>query len=120
VKSAIDAALTPAKLVIDGTTTAVNAVIDAVKALIDWIAKIDFPDINLPGNPFGRPIAGGGGGGGAGTPYTQAPLFPGNPIIFEFHTTVEGDTDPDAAAQRIIQKVSQYLERNGQTLAITA
>lgn len=117
VKTAVSNALTPAKLVIDGIATAVQSVIDAVKTLIEWIAKIDFPDFpDL--NPLDRPVYQPPGGGGGQPNYGPAPLFPGQPIVFQF--TVEGDTDPDAAAQRIIQRVSQYLQRNGQTLSITA
>jgi hypothetical protein len=117
VQTAVDNALTPAKVIIDGVKGAIDSVIDAVQSLIGWIGKVDFPDIHIPGL---RTIAGGGFGGFGGNDNTgKDTVLLGGPQLIGVQLTVNGDTDPDAAAQRIIQTLSRYLERQGKSLVIT-
>lgn len=120
IKSAADLALTPVKLQIDVVKGAIDLVVGAVKDLIDWISKIDFPD--FPDiNPFGRSLAGTGGTGFGFGGKDQGPLLgmPEPGTFIQIPITVQGDTDPDAAAERILQQLSRYLERQGKTLVVT-
>lgn len=113
VRTAVDLALTPAKLTIDAITTAVGFVIDAVQDLIGWIDRIDFPDVpDL--NPFGRSAA--TSSRGAGLPGLETPAA--TPVALSFQ--IQGDTDPDGAAERIIQKLDRYLQRRGLQLVIAS
>jgi hypothetical protein len=80
----------------------IDTAIGWVKSLIDWISKIDFPDIPDI-NPFGRTVATGLPTATAGT--VSAPVT--------INLTVNGAIDADGTAQTIITLLDQYLRRTG-------
>jgi hypothetical protein len=80
----------------------IDTAIGWVKSLIDWIGKIDFPD--LPDiNPFGRTITSGG--------TTATAAIAAAPVTVNL--TVNGAVDADGTAQTIITILDQYLRRTG-------
>jgi phage-related protein len=83
--------------------TPINLVIDAVQSLIDWIGKIDFPDIpDIPG--FGRTAAGSGGGFGVGG-FSPAALHAGAADPRAVTVNVTGYVGDEARLAREIRRV---------------
>lgn len=112
IQTAAENALDPVASAVGAVSTALETAVGWVKDLVDWIGKIDFPDIDIPGVNLKTAQ-------GTQSPFTTPATLttPTAPAVnLNVYAALQ---DQDTAMRTLVQGLTDYFARQGLTLSIT-